>query len=194
MGIVIDLKGQTVSEGNTGFKPLPAGPYAVSIFDAEVEEYGPKTANKGRNFLKVQFRIDDGQDNANRRLFENIPLFTTWAATKKNPEGSDAFTFYAFFSAVLGKKDKEFRDEVRDAIAAGKFTVPEPNEILGKKLTVNVKIVPDSYAFNKASENGTLEDGETQADYLTNDISAYKVYSGPVAKSATAAEVGAFVL
>lgn len=158
------------------FDPLPAGKYAVSIYEASTGEY-KRGGNIGKEFLKIQFKVLDGQPGANRRLFENIGLFDRWAPTAKNPDGSDNFTFFGFFAAVTGKTEKEFRqwfDATEDPFAE----LPSPTQLEGRKVLVNLKIVPDTYAFSKAEENGDLEPGQTQEDFKTNDVSGYKVYDG----------------
>lgn len=178
MGFTLDLKGQKVGAGNASFTPIAAGTYPVSVFDASVEEYGPKSNNAGRPFLKVQYRIDDGAPGANRRLFDSIPLFTEWAPTAKNPEGSDAFSFFGFFAAVTGVKEKDFRKTVTEALESAKdkskvsLPIPDPDTILGKKLALVVKIADDDYAFKKAVSEG--DDEAVQADFKKNVISGYR--------------------
>lgn len=177
MGYKIDLTGAKVSEGSSNFAPLEAGTYNVTIYEAEIGAYGDKSNNAGRPFLKVQFRIADGEAGANRRLFENIPLFTQWAPTAKNPDGSDAFAFFGFFSALLGKSEKAYRDEVREAIAAGGFEFPFdlPNGVLGKPLALVLGIENDDYAFNKAVAGG---DTDAKAeDFKRNVVKGYRIKS-----------------
>ena len=222
MSRVIDTTGQTVQAGQSSkFKPLEAKEYATSIYDVEEKAYGPKTANAGRDGYRLQLRVADGQVGANRRLFQTIGLFLQWAPTQKNPDGADNFTFYDFFGAVAGVSSKDYRnhvkavtgsdaDEVKAAVAAIKdeafrkateaavkaktgLEIPSPEQLLGKKINVVLKIVPDTYAFEKAQREGTVEDGETQQDYLTNDISAWKPFA-EVAVAGAAAPADAFVL
>lgn len=205
MGYGIPLKGQKVSDGGgKTFEPLEAGPIGLAVFDAEVKQYGDKTKNAGRDFLKIQFKVLDGQTGANRRLFQSIGLFPEWAPTDKNPNGSDNFTFFAFFAAVQGKKEKDFRAEMKKAIEDEdeKFTIPSARELLGKKVTAILKIVPDTYAYDQyklALKNGTeeLADGEeekTQSDFLKNDIAGFKVYTEGEGSGGSAAPKDAFVL
>jgi len=220
MARVIDTTGQTVREGQSSkFLPLAAQEYVVSVYDVLEGSYKKDSAGEGRDNYRVQLRIGDGQVGANRRLFQTIPLFLSWGATQKNPDGSDAFTFYDFFAAIRGVKSKDYRTGVkvmlskdkaevaellekigneafREEVAAlaGKgLSIPSPEELLGKKVNVVLKIVPDTYAFQKATREDTLEPGETQQDYLTNDVSAWKPYA-EVAAKAEAAPADAFVL
>jgi len=227
MGRVINTTGQTVRAGQSNtFKPLAAKEYTVSIYDVEESTYGPKTANAGRDGYSLQLRIADGQEGANRRLFQTIGLFLTWAPTAKNPDGADNFTFYDFFSAIEGVKSKDYRAGVKalvldkesetykddlaaalasikdeayrakiaDAVKAGTgLVLPDPAELLGKKINVVLKIVPDTYGFEKAVREDTLEEGQTQQDFLTNDISAWKPFA-EVAAAGASAPADAFVL
>lgn len=174
----ISTKGQTVREAQSNrFAPLEAGEYTVSIFDVTPDEYKSE-ANKGKPYYRLQLRVADGQKGANRRLFTSIPLFLEWGPTKKNPNGSDAFTFYDFFAAIKGVKSSEFRAEVKKVVEAEEdLSVPTPKELMGKKVNVVLKIVADTYAFERAEKEGSLEDGETQQDFLTNDISGWKPYA-----------------
>lgn len=206
MAFKIDISKTTkVAEGSGGpFKPLKAGPYIATVHDAEIGEFKgekPQRPNAGRPQVNVQFRIADGQEGANRRVFQQIGLFDTWAPTDKNPEGSDNFTFFGFFSAIQGKKEKDFRAEYREAVEnpeTSDFSVPSPTELLGRKVVLNLKVVPDTYAYTKAVNEGTLEEGQTQQDYLKNEIGGFKVYDGsdPVAGGAqtSAAKVEAVEL
>ena len=222
MARVINTAGETVQAGQSSkFAPLAAQEYAVSIYDVEEKEYGPNTANKGRDGYRLQLRVADGQVGANRRLFQTIGIFLNWAPTQKSPDGADNFTFYDFFSAIKGVKSKDYRNyvkavtatdpdvakaaveaikdeayrkEVAAAVKAGNgLEIPDPTELLGKKVNVVLKIVPDKYAFDKAVREDTLEPGETQQDYLTNDISAWKPFA-EVAVAGAAAPADAFVL
>lgn len=183
MAKTLDVTGQTVGEARKNrFAALPAGSYNVEIFDVTEGEYGPKSANAGRENYNVQLRIADGQTGANRRQFETIPLFFTWAPTAKNPDGSDAFSFFQFFAAVQGKTEKAYRAEVKEAVKDGKFSIPDPVELMGKSLVVTLKIENDTYAYAKylrEVESGDVElaEGEapeTQADFTRNTVSGWK--------------------
>lgn len=182
-GFEIDLGGEAPepAEQNSRFKALPAGPKVVSIFDAEIGEYGPKSVNAGRPNLKVQFRIEDGQEGANRRQFETIPLFQTWSS------GKEALPFLAFFAAVQGKTLKEFREEITTARETGaKFSVPKPQELLGRRVVAIFQVEKDEYGYTKAVEEETIEAGETIDDFTRNSVryGGYKAYDGILPKSA----------
>lgn len=176
MALKINTKGQTVHEAqNTKFEPLEAKEYAFSIVDVDKREYSEKSNNAGKEYYAVQLRVRDGQKGANRRIFANVPLHLEWAPTAKNPNGSDAFTFYDFFSAVLGKKSKDFRAEVKELIEAKKdIEIPSPKELLGKPVNAVLKIVFDDYAYDKAVKDGTLGEGEDEESFKKNEVAAWK--------------------
>lgn len=169
MGFEIDTTGG-VKEGSGGtFAPLPSGKYQVNIFDTKPGAYGNKSANSGRPNVNVQFKIADGQKGANRRIFQTVGLFLNWAATDKNPAGADNFLFYQFFGAVTGQKDKDFRAKVKEVGVEKLSTLlPDPDEILGKQVTLDLGIELDDYAYRKA-----VADGDTEAkpeDFKRNTI------------------------
>lgn len=176
MARVVNVSGQKVRDAqSTRFKALEAGEYTVSLYDVKEEKYGPNSNNAGRPYYNVQLRIEDGQPGANRRLFEKIPLFLEWNPTPKNPEGSDAFTFYDFFAAVEGIKSSEFRARMKKLVEAEKdLEVPDPTPLMGKKVNVVLDIVNDSFAYEKAVAEGTLEEGETEEDYTRNRVRTWK--------------------
>jgi hypothetical protein len=195
MGFKVPRKGQSVGSGSS-YDPIAAGLYQASIYDIDVSFYGSKSANEGRAFVKVQFRIADGQEGENRRLFENIPLFTQWAPTSKNPDGSDAFTFFGFFAAITGVSEKAFRKTVQDALdkadkAAAKsgkddgefeLPIPEIDSLIGKSLTLGVKIVDDTWKFNEESK---IDSEAKQADFKKNIVASFKPAGEIVSKSVT---------
>ena len=189
MAFKVATAGATIPDARKGgFAPLPAGPIGVTIFKAEVGEYGPRSANAGKPNLKVQLRVQDGQAGANRRLFDTIPLFPQWAPSAKNPDGSDAFAFFQFFAAVRGETEQEFRDFIKSSPDDFEFDVAD---LIGKPLTAVLTIEADTYAFDKAKVAGTLEDGETQEDYKTNRVGRYKKYEGLASGEAASEAVAA---
>jgi len=221
MGRVIDTEGQKVTSGNAKYAPLPATEHAFAIYDVTEGNYKPDSAGKGRANYRVQLKVLEGQKGANRRLFETIPLFLEWGSTSKNPEGSRAFTFYQFFAAFYGIKEQEFvaavkamtadpkdketieaelakikNEAVRAQFAekAGKgLSIPDPSEMLGKKINGVLRIVPDKYAYDEAVKNDDLADGETQNDYLKNEVNSWKPYAEPEPEVVKAEDEG-FVL
>lgn len=197
MGYVVDTTGQKVGEGNSRFTPIPAGDYAVTIYDAEIKPY-KNGGNAGRPGANYQFRISDGQPRANSRLFQMVGLFPNWAPTDKNPGGADNFTFFNFFSVIQGKKEKDFRAEVRAAVEAAaeagnsaqtELPIPDPLAVLGKALTITVKVEADDYAYKQylaKVEKGEEEPGLTQADFQRNNIGGFKPAGSATAGAANA--------
>lgn len=150
-------------DGGGGFKPLKVGRYEATVFKLEEKRYA-SVKNKDRPYLNVEFRISDGQVGANRRLFEKVPLFSKWS------DGKDAFAFFRFFAAVTDTDEKEFRAAWNEAAEAGEeFDLPDDVDILGTPVTLTLKIVDDTYAFNKAKET---DPDAKQADFQTNAIAA----------------------
>lgn len=104
---------------NSSYEPVPAGSYEATVYEAKQEtvKAGP---NEGKPRLNVQFRLS-GPGVENRRVFSYIPLYVA----------NDAWKVASFFSA-LGYDVK-----------AGAFKVPEVTELLGKPISVRVKIGTD---------------------------------------------------
>lgn len=181
--LTINLTGQTVQEESQGgnFDPIPAGTYAVTIFDVEQSEFQSE-ANKGKPYLKVQLRIAEGE-YANRRLFENVPLFLEWGS------GADAFKFYDFFGPVQGQTSKDFRASVKEAVEAGNtdLDLPTPEDLMGKELEIKVKVVPDKYNWNLAKQT---DPNAKQEDFNTNEVQTYLLPS----QSSKASSPGKFKL
>lgn len=193
MGFNIAVESNVVipEASNNAFAPLPAGPYEVTVFDVEQKVYGDKSGNAGRPNVNVQFRISDGQKGANRRVFQTVGLFPTWAPTDKNPGGADNFTFFQFFAAVQGKSEKDFRIEVRESVTAGKgIDLPDLTSLLGKPLVIVLSVKPDVYAFKRAESEGTLEAGQTQEDFKRNEIASFRVAGTAGTSSAASGTAG----
>ena len=180
MARTVNLSGKDVKKSeNTGFAPLPAGKYNVTVFDLDEGEY-KNGVNKGRPFLKLQLRISDGQKGANRRLFVNVGDFPYWK--NKDGSGSDGasnflyWQFYKSLGVVFPGKDEE--DEVE-------VVLPDLEEIEGASLAVKVKIVKDEYAYNKAMAAWEDEAEKAEAkgkdapprpepdDFLKNEVAEF---------------------
>ena len=181
MARTVNLSGKDVKKSeNTGFAPLPAGKYNVSVFDLEESEYKSPN-NKGKPMLRLQLRVSDGQKGANRRLFTNLGDFPYWG--KKDGSGEDGspnflyFQFYKALGVVFPSKDEE--DEVE-------VSLPDLDEIEGATLAVKVKIVNDDYAYKKAQEawieakdaaeakgKPFTEEQPEQGDFLRNEVAEF---------------------
>lgn len=181
MARTVNLSGKDVKKSeNTGFAPLPAQKYNVTVFDLDEGEY-KNGANKGRPFLKLQFRVSDGQPGANRRIFVNLGDFPYWK--KKDGSGEDGasnFLYWQFYKAlgvVFPSKDEE--DEVE-------VSLPDLEDIEGAALAVKLKIVNDTYAYEKAmnawveAKEAAEEKGKPftepqpeQGDFLKNEVAEF---------------------
>lgn len=176
-----------------GFAPLEPGNYAVSLYEVTTGEY-QRGGNEGKGFVKVQFKVLDGQKGANRRLYGSIGKFPEWAPTDKNPDGSDNFTFFKFFAAVQGKTEKEFRAEVDEwfdsltekqldeGVEFPESLVPSRSALEGRKVVVTLGVIHDKYNYDKAraqaESDGEDPDDLNPDDFKTNEVKNYKVYDG----------------
>lgn len=152
---------EKAAAGSGDYKPLDAGVYNVTIFDAEETEItNVKSANKGVTGVRMQFRISDGQKGANRRLFQSVYDVQKWAPKPGKDEGAVNFLFFQFYKA-LGYD-----------LGDGEFDLPDVEDLVGESLAVKVKIVADTYQYNKAEKEGTLGD-RTKGDFLTNEIAEF---------------------
>ena len=131
-------------ETKSDYSPIPAGNYNATIFDVKSEEV-KSGANAGKPRFNVQFKIT-GPDHENRRVFGLVPLYVA----------NDFWKTQAFFSA-LGYDMK-----------AGNFAVPEVAELLGKAISVRVKIGADQNGEprNEISGFDASKAGDSLADLL----------------------------
>jgi hypothetical protein len=151
---------QAASSGGD-YKPLDAGIYNVSVFEAEGTAIkNPVSPNNGVTGVRLHLRISDGQKGANRRLFTSVYDVERWNPKPGKTEGAVNFQFFQFYKAL----GIEFGE--------GEVELPEIEDLQGEELAVKVKIVHDSYAYNKAVKEGTLGD-RTKADFLTNEVAEF---------------------
>jgi hypothetical protein len=143
MSISFDIPSSALSSASAStnsYDPLPKGKYDVTIFDIQADTV-KSGENAGKPRWKIQLKVASGQFE-NRRLFTLIPLYVA----------GDFWKTQSFFEA-LGYD-----------IQAGKFTVPEIADLLGKGVTARVTI------------------REAQGDYpADNNVSGYEK---PVASGA----------
>lgn len=190
MALNLNLSSEKISEPSSGFDPLAPGKYAATVFQVDDKEFGPKSNNAGRPAWNIQFRISDGQTGANRRVFQLVGLFPSWAATDKNPDGSDNFLFYQFFAAVQGKSEKEFRAEVKE-VAEGKgkktLTLPDAVQALGTEVVLDLGIETDTWNYDKAhaewENGGEIGEEPDPEDFKRNNIKRIIAVSEAESKS-----------
>ena len=174
------------SEGGN-FAPIPEGEYLVNIYDVQDSKYGENGVNAGRPSLRVQLAVADGQSARNRRLFETIPMFDTWAKKPGKDKGADAFSFFDFWGAVLGDGSKAFRAAYNEAVEAGNdpFELLFDNaELLGKQVVVQVVHEQSDYAYKQAVAKNGGAGTLNPADFLQERIKAWKPASESTVGSA----------
>lgn len=75
MRITLNVAQDKFDNASGGDFPLiPAGKYKANVFAAEAAEC-QSTNNKGKPQVKVQFKLQDGQGQDNRRLFKTFNFF-----------------------------------------------------------------------------------------------------------------------
>ena len=154
-----------VADSGGSFSALPEGEYLVNVYDVKDIEYARQGGNAGRPGINVQFRLVDGRPHANRRLFDRVPMFATFAPKDGAEKGKQAFRFFQFWSAVLGERRTDFEKrfkahEEENGPGSGFALLLENEELLGKQVVVKVGHEQSEYHFNKADADGTL-DGRT---------------------------------
>ena len=168
---VTEAAQQEAAKGGGDFQPLAAGIYNVTVVDAEETKIdNPKSVNNGFTSVRMQFRISDGQKGANRRLFQTVYDVERWA----NKDGSDPKDANGVVIEGTGSVNWLFSQFYKSlgVDMTGAVDLPEIEDLLGKSLAVKIKIVPDTYKYNKAAKDGTLGD-RTKSDFLTNEISEF---------------------
>lgn len=141
------------------FKPLPAGIYNATIFEHSAAEI-KNGDNKGVQGLNIQFRISDGQKGANRRIFTHVWETEKWA------KGSVNFLYFQFYKAL----GVEFKDA--DGNDLEEVELPDLDELNGSPLALKLKVVVDSYQYDKAVKEGTLGD-RAKGDFLKNEVAEF---------------------
>lgn len=149
-------------KASNSFAPLPAGWYNVAVFNAEEKAYdGPNSKGKehaGEPYYNLELRVIEGDFNARRLYGIQVPLFTKWGpSTKEGPNKGKRFptNFLPFFEALA--------DEFGDP--EGEFEVPDADDLLGKKLTVRVRVVADDYKIKQGEK-----------DAKRNEVNGFRAY------------------
>ena len=174
----LDTQNYGFVEGNdNSYSVLPEGEYLTSIYDVKDIEFAKRGGNAGRPAINVQFRLVDGRPHANRRLFDRVPMFATFAPKEGKEKGSQAFRFFQFWSAVLGIKRSEFEKQYKALEAEGKdpFEILLDNdELLGKQVVVKVGHEQSEYhhalAVAKAKEDGVTPPELSSEDFTRETI------------------------
>lgn len=167
MGYTVAVSSEGVEESVKAnkvqrFTPMKPGKQNFTVYDAEVKEFGENSKSPGDPYYSVQLKVDGGEYNG-RKVRVMVPFRTNWtpsadpAKREKHPNGYPT-NFVPFFTA-LGFD-----------VTAGDFEVPEPGEIMGLRLSARVTVEKDEYGYNRAKREGSLEEGETQEDFKTNNV------------------------
>lgn len=145
------------------FTVYKAGTYNFTIFDAEAKAYGERSKNPGKEFYQLVLKFDGGEYDGKKITRVQIPLFQNWAVSSdptkaaKNPKGWP--TVFAPFFQALGYEVK------------GNFEIPEPGDLLGKRLSAKVGIEDDTYGLEQAIKEG--DTAAVQEDYKRNNVSKF---------------------
>jgi len=135
------LAAEEAANGGDGtFPPLPRGKYQAHIVKIEgVDQYAKSGDNADPNKKVVRLRLQivpESPTGKGRIFFARIPLFSRFAPTEKNPQGSPVRDFWDFWERAIGVP--------REAILAGQ---PMPSEITGRQITITLSapIPPNEY-------------------------------------------------
>lgn len=144
--IIID---ESVAEGTTTFKPLPAGWYTVEIEDVEERE-AKSQKNLGKPMYNYKLKVIEG-DHEGRKLFVTACL---WA---------EAIFTQVDIQKALGIAPAEAENgKVR-------FEIADEDDLIGKELKVRVKVKPK---YVKPGEEPELdEEGNPVKD---NEVNGFK--------------------
>lgn len=157
------------ADGN--FDPIKPGWYKADILDVELIDFSQKDGYDGNDAYNLQFKISDGQEFANRRVFKRLYL------KPKFPSGKGNGSLISFLVAVSGKTTEEFK-------ANPPKTIPTPADLAGTSLEIEVGLVKDDYAFNKAkaeAQNAGVPFTQTENDFKRNEITfhGYRAAGSP---------------
>lgn len=163
-----------VDDGGGSFSVLPEGEYLVSVYDVKDIEYARQGGNAGRPGINVQFRLVDGRPHANRRLFDRVPMFATFAPKNGEEKGKQAFRFFQFWSAILDEKRGDFATrfkahEEKNGPGSGFDLLLENSDLLGKQVIVKVGHEQSEYHFNKARDAGDLNGRDEDHEDFTRE-------------------------
>lgn len=140
------IKGITTEslESKSDYTPIPAGKYQSTIFNVKLEDV-KSGENAGKPRFNIQFKIT-GPEHENRRVFSLVPLYVA----------KDFWKAQSFFKS-LGYD-----------IEAGDFAVPSIDELLGKALTVTVKIGADQNGEPRNEVSGFAKADDSAGSILSS--------------------------
>lgn len=103
--ISLNITQETFESTNTDFTPVPEGDYKVTVYEVK-DGTVQSGANKGKQRVNVQFRIQDGETSpdgkrqGNRRLFAGINTF--FGVSKKDGKPVAPFDLVGIVKALGG--------------------------------------------------------------------------------------------
>lgn len=122
MGVTLNLTADEIKDAqSSGFKPIPEGIYAATIYDAKLGK-----SKAGNDMYVLDFKITDGPE-----VRKNYKI-RSWFVIKAN----------ALFSLIALNKAVGFAYPTKET-PAGEFEFPDADEYIG--LEVNLKIVQEPY-------------------------------------------------
>lgn len=151
------------AENNKGtFTVYPTGVYNFTIFDAEEGTYKETSKNPGKEFYRIVLKFDGGTYDGKKLPSFQVPLFQNWAVSTdpkkaaKSPKGWP--TNFAPFFTALGYDVK------------GKFAIPDPADLFGKRLSAKVTVEDDTYAFEQEKK---IDPTAEQSDFKRNNVTKF---------------------
>jgi hypothetical protein len=156
----VNFSDQEASSEAKSFDPIPSGKYPAYLTDVELAECGPNSKNSGKPYWKLEFTVDGGPAD-NRKLWSNCMLFSP-----------------ALYTLTQLLKAAGYN------VSAGEMTLPDPDELIGKRFLLNVKKQRDTYAEERDGD-GTPQFKNEIKTILTDDGAA--AGSAPAMTKASAA-------
>ena len=143
MSLKVNFSSEEAASEALSFDPIPTGKYYARITNIETKECGPTSKNAGKPYWAVEFTIQDG-DFENRKVWTNAMLF----------EG-------ALYTVAQILKATGHNDALQTGV------IPDPDDLISKEVTVNVRKQRDSYAEERDG------DGEVQWKNEVKGIAAH---------------------
>lgn len=177
--LTLNVDETTYEEAGQAFELIPTGRKRVTIFDIKAGEVagGP---NKGKPRLNFQFKIAEGEEHANRRLFAGVNAFEG----KSQKDGS-AVPMYDLIA--IGKAIGLTVEQVKNF---------DSDEWLGEELYLTVaheekKTKESNYTeSHNPPEYREVTKGYRSTGSVTTSLGAAVTVSAPAGKAATGAKAG----
>jgi len=144
MGLGLNLAGADIS--GSGFEALPAGPYHCAVKKVEIKHTTGDSGSlpKGTPYLNVQYSVKEGEG-------KNRVFFGKYFMAPKEIDGKP-YEHKQKMDAMLGGFFKAL-GYLEDQITKKGFD-PDPDELIGKELTVTVKQIRK---YGTEPEDGVMD-------------------------------------